>query len=54
VLIESVLIEPGDVKIASDAAPEEIINKVFGGTVESSPPDAERRTSASKGKRKRS
>lgn len=54
VLIESVLIEPGDVKIASDASPQEIINKVFGGSVESSPSVGERRTAASTGKRKRS
>lgn len=54
VLIESVLIEPGDVNIASDASPEEIINKVFGGNVESSPLVVERRTAGAAAKRKRS
>jgi len=34
VFIESVLIEPGDVKIASDASPQEIINIVFGGRLD--------------------
>lgn len=46
VLLESVLIEPDDVKIASDASPQEIISKVFGGQFETAATESTKQESA--------